>query len=106
MRWSVARATAARFGGILAGTGALFAVGGAPARAQGARLRSDVEAELPRAEAAFRAHPTDPTARRGYAQVLYRLGNVWQAREIIAPLAAPASADTADLALAARLAYL
>src|SRR5262245_46377533 len=87
------------------GTAVLLAAGAAAAPAQ-SKLRTEVERELTGAEAAFRSAPKEAGARRAYARVLYQLGNVWQATEIIAPLATAASADTADLGLGAQLAYL
>jgi tetratricopeptide (TPR) repeat protein len=74
--------------------------------AQTGRLRNQVEAERVRLEAASREAPGDPAARRAYATVLFQLGDVWQAREVIAPLAAADSAPPGDVHLAARLAYL
>jgi hypothetical protein len=97
MRW--------RIGKLLIGASGLVLLGGGPAAAQG-KLRNEVEGELRGAEAAFRAAPNDASARRAYGRVLYQLGNVWQASETIAPLATRAAADTADLGLGARLAYL
>ena len=70
------------------------------------RLRSDVEAALPGRAEAFAADPGDDDARRAYADILLKLGNVWEADEVIAPLADPASASVPDLRLAARTAYL
>jgi hypothetical protein len=87
------------------GTVVLLAVAAHPAAAQG-KPRHEVERELSLTEAAFRATPENAVARRAYARVLYELGNVWQASEIIAPLATATSADTAGIALGARLAYL
>ncbi len=71
----------------------------------GFRLRSDVEAALPAREEAFRADLEDDDARRDYADILYKLGNVWEAAEVIAPLGT-ASSNAGDLHLAAELAYL
>ncbi len=70
------------------------------------QLRGDVEAELPRREAAYLAAPGDASNRRAYAEVLHRLGNVWQANDVMAPLATTSSASVDDLELGARLAYL
>ena len=70
------------------------------------RLRSDVEAALPGRAEAFAADPGDDEARRAYADILYRLGNVWEADEVIAPLGDPSSANAPNLQLAARMAYL
>jgi hypothetical protein len=79
--------------------------GATPAAAQG-KLRGDIERELVPIEAAFRAAPDDAPTRRAYADVLFELGNVWQARDVLAPLATPASAHPSDLRLGARLALL
>ena len=70
------------------------------------RLRSDVEAELPPIETAYLASPGDDAVRRDYATVLYELGDVWQANDVIAPLATPSSSNIDDLKLGSRLAYL
>ena len=74
--------------------------------AQTPRLRNQVEAERATLEAAWKAAPADVSARRAYATVLYQLGEVRPARELITPLAAAGAALPADLHLAARLAYL
>lgn len=70
------------------------------------RLRSDVEAALPARAEAFAADPDDENARWAYADILFKLGNMWEADEVIAPLADPSSANVDDLQLAARLAYV
>jgi len=70
------------------------------------RSRSEVEAELPTIEAAYREAPEDDTTRRAYAKILYELGDVWQANDVITPLATPESASVEDAELGARLAYL
>ncbi len=70
------------------------------------RLRSDVEAALPARAEAFAANPDDENARWAYADILFKLGNMWEADEVIAPLADPSSWNVDDLYLAARLAYL
>ena len=71
------------------------------------RLRSDVEAALPDRAEAFAADPGDDVdARRAYADILHKLGNMWEADEVIAPLGDPASENVPNLQLAARLAYL
>ena len=69
-------------------------------------LRSDVEAALPARAEAFAADPDDENARWAYADILFKLGNMWEADEVIAPLADPSSWNVDDLYLAARLAYL
>ena len=70
------------------------------------RLRSDVEAALPARAEAFTANPDDDNARWAYADILFKLGNMWEADDVIAPLANPASSNVDDLHLAARLAYV
>ena len=70
------------------------------------RLRSDVEAALPARAEAFAADPDDENARWAYADILFKLGNMWEADEVIAPLADASSSNVDDLQLAARLAYL
>ena len=73
---------------------------------QGFRLRSDVEAALPARAEAFAADPDDEDARHAYADILFKLGDMWEADEVIAPLADPASWNLEDLRLAARTAYV
>ncbi len=70
------------------------------------KLRGDVEKELVPIEAAYRATPRDDDARRAYADILFKLGNVWQAKDIIEPLATPASSNLDDLELGARIALV
>ncbi len=70
------------------------------------RLRSDVEAALPARAEAFAADPDDDDARRAYADILYKLGNVWEADDVIAPLGSASSSHVGNLQLAARMAYL
>lgn len=70
------------------------------------RLRSDVEAALPARAEAFAADPADDNARWAYADILFKLGDMWEADEVIAPLADPSSWNVDDLHLAARLAYV
>lgn len=70
------------------------------------RLRSDVEAALPARTDAFAADPNDQDARHAYADILFKLGNMWEADEVIAPLADPSSSNVDDLQLAARLAHV
>ncbi len=68
--------------------------------------RDDVEAELAPLELAYRTAPGNPEARRAYADVLFRLGDIWSANDVLASLATPWSSDPADLARGAELAYL
>ena len=70
------------------------------------RLRSDVEAALPARAEGFHADPDDESVRRAYADILHKLGNVWEADGVIAPLGDPSSSNAANLQLAARMAYL
>ena len=70
------------------------------------RLRSDVEAALPGRAEAFAADPGDDATRRAYADILYKLGDVWEADEVIAPLGDASLPNVAHLRLAARMAYL
>ena len=88
----------------LLGLGACTSTPGADQEEPG--LRGDVEAALPAAEHAFQADPGDEDARRAYADVLYKLGNVWEADDVIAPLGTASSSHVGDLQLAARTAYL
>ncbi|MYA09431.1 MAG: tetratricopeptide repeat protein [Holophagales bacterium] len=70
------------------------------------RLRGDVEAALPSRQEAFEADPDNDEVRRAYAEVLFKLGNIWEADEVTAPLAATDACHAGDLRLAARTAYL
>ena len=70
------------------------------------RLRSDVEAVLPARAEAFAADPEDDHARWAYADILFKLGDMWEADEVMAPLASPSSWNVDDVHLAARLAYV
>ena len=70
------------------------------------RLRGDVEAALPARQTAFEADPGNDGARRSYAEVLFKLGNIWEADEVIAPLGTTTTCHAGDLRLAARTAYL
>ena len=70
------------------------------------RLRSDVEAALPARAEAFAADPDDDDARWAFADILFKLGDMWTADDVIAPLANPSSSNVDDLHLAARLAYV
>jgi len=80
--------------------------GATSAVCQTPKLRGEVERDLVRAETAFRAAPNDGDKRRAYANTSFQLGDVWQARDAIAPLATPASSNPADLELGAKLALL
>ncbi len=69
-------------------------------------LRGEVEEALLPVEAAYRAAPGDHEGRRAYADILFKLGRVWEANDVIAPLATVAASHLADLELGARLALL
>lgn len=66
--------------------------------------RTELQKKLPLAEAAFKAAPNNDNARRDYADTLFKLGNIWQANEIITPLATPSSSHVGDVELAAKAA--
>lgn len=68
--------------------------------------RSEVEAEFPQIEAAYLAAPGNDGNRRAYAEILFKLGNVWQANDVIASIATTSAAKVEDVGLGARLAYL
>jgi hypothetical protein len=85
---------------------ALALSGAIPAMAQTGKLRGEIEQELVRVEAAFKAAPDSAEKRRAYADVLFRRGNVWQAKDVLAPLAIPSSTHAPDVRLGARLALL
>ena len=70
------------------------------------RLRGDVEAALGPRRQAFAADPGDDDGRRAYAEVLFKLGDIWEADEVIAPLGTTTACHAGDLRLAARTAYL
>ena len=69
-------------------------------------LRSDTERKLGLIEAAYQRAPGDAGNRRAYADILFKLGNIWQANDVIAPLATPWSSNAGDLLLGARAALL
>jgi Aspartyl protease len=70
------------------------------------KLRSDVEKEFGSLQAAYQVSPGNVQNRRLYADVLFKLGDVWQANDVIAPLATPWSSNLDDLQLGAKLALL
>lgn len=70
------------------------------------RVRGDVEAALPARQTAFESEPGNDEARRAYADVLFKLGDVWEADKVIAPLGTTTTCHAGDLRLAARTAYL
>ena len=51
------------------------------------RLRGEVEAALGPRRQAFEADSANDEARRAYAEVLFKLGDIWEADEVIAPWA-------------------
>jgi hypothetical protein len=69
-------------------------------------LRSAVEARLPAIEAAFLSSPEKNENRREFADILYKVGRMRQANDVIAPLAGTAAATVDDVWLGARLAYV
>ncbi len=70
------------------------------------RLRADVEAALGARRQAFETEPDSGEARRAYAEVLFKLGDIWEANDVIAPLSTTTTCHAGDLRLAARTAYL
>ena len=66
------------------------------------KLRGEVEAALPSRQEAFDADSDDDEARRAYAEVLFKLGDIWEADEVIAPLGTTSSCHAGDLRLAAK----
>ena len=73
---------------------------------QGKKLRSDLERELPAIEAAYREAPGDAANRRAYASRLFMLGNIWEANDVVSPLATASSSNVADLELGAKVALM
>lgn len=69
-------------------------------------LRGDVEAALEPRRQAVEDEPDNHEARRAYAEVLFKLGDIWEADEVIAPLGTTTTCHAGDLRLAARTAYL
>jgi len=70
------------------------------------RTRADIEKQFPAVQKAFKSSPGTPENRRAYAKVLFELGNIWQANDVIAPFATPSATNLSDLALGAKLALL
>jgi hypothetical protein len=70
------------------------------------QLRKEIETQLGPAEAAFQATPGNDEKRRTYAHILFKLGHIWQANDVIALLASPRSSNADDLYLGARIALL
>ena len=69
-------------------------------------LRGEVERELRCIEAAFQLAPNDENIRRIYADVLFKLGNIWQANDVIMPLVVSSTSSVNDLQLGARIALM
>jgi hypothetical protein len=69
-------------------------------------LRGDLETERIAIEEAYRSAPGDDDNCRAYAKILFKLGNIWQASDVIASLATPMSRNLGDLELGARTALL
>jgi hypothetical protein len=69
-------------------------------------LRKELESKLPALEAAYNKMPEDNTNRRSYADLLFKLGNIWQVKDVIAPLATPQSSNIDDLTIGAWSAYM
>jgi hypothetical protein len=93
--------------GILCAAGCSQSPRGAPvgeSRPRG-ELRRQVEARLPALEEAFVSSPHVDQNRRAYAEILFKVGRMGEAREIIAPLANEGSPLAEDALLGARLAY-
>ncbi len=67
--------------------------------------RGDVENELGPIEEVFRSAP-DNNNSRAYADILFKLGNIWQADDVIAPLATASSSNLDDLQLGARISLM
>ena len=63
----------------------------------GKKLRLDLERELPAIEAAYGETPGEDNNRRAYASHLFMLGNMWEANDVIAPLARSTSPGPLDL---------
>ena len=68
--------------------------------------RSEWEAKLETARQGFLVAPGDVTARRAYAEALFKLGDIWEASGVIKPLATIDSKHETDLLLGARTALL
>jgi len=69
-------------------------------------LRSELEKNLTSIEQAYQSAPNVEDNRRAYAGILFKFGNIWQAHDVIAPLATSASSNVADLHLGARTALM
>ena len=65
--------------------------------------RAEAEAQLETAKVTFEAEPND-AKRRAYAQALFQVGDIWDAAEIIAPLAKEDSDIAIDVLVGAQAA--
>ena len=68
--------------------------------------RAEVENRLDNLVSTYRVTPKDLNARRAYADTLFKLGNIWQANEVAAPLITARSPSPWDLELVAHIALL
>lgn len=68
------------------------------------RIRIDLEAESLSLKQAYLKAPRDDEKRRAYAKNQYELGNIWQAKDIIEPLAKEDSSNLNDLKIGADVA--
>ena len=68
--------------------------------------RTELEGKIDKLASAYQTAPGDVAARRAYADALFKLGNVWQANDVIAPLATSESSNEWDLELGALCAML
>jgi hypothetical protein len=69
-------------------------------------LRNELESRLPSLKAAYLSAPGDNAIRRAYADLLLKLGNIWEVNDVIAPLATPQASNIDDLTLGAWSAYM
>ena len=68
-------------------------------------LRGDIERELGPIADAYHSYP-DNNNRHAYADILFKLGNIWMANDLIAPLATLSSSNIDDLELGARISLM
>jgi hypothetical protein len=69
-------------------------------------VRADLEEVIEGLAAAYRTTPGDVEVRRAYADALFKLGDVWEANDVISPLATADSSNAWDLELGGRTALL
>jgi hypothetical protein len=84
------------------GAKALLAQAGTP----DPRTRADLLRQLADAQRAAAASPTDQTAALAHGKLLYQAGEFWRARDLLRPIAEPATAPDEAVELAARLEFL